>query len=134
MQKLDWLVAGNGKCIPVVLNQYTGDNITHKQNIFIYTYIYASRPHELFFFIFGVSLGTVCLIQGYQSVTKTSSHWRHKYKLEKQRIISFSYTMYVSQCENFNIFVYLGGLGGEASIIRIILWTNLGSHLPSHLY
>ena len=41
---------------------------------------------------------------------KTSSHWRHKYNKEKQRILKFF--IYVPQCENINIFVYLGGTGG----------------------
>ena len=36
-----------------------------------------------FFFIIRGG-GTVCWIQRYQSVMKTSSHWRHKYNKEKQ--------------------------------------------------
>ena len=51
------------------------------------------------------------------------------YNKEKQKIISFSYG------ENIKIFGYLGACwgGGGASIIRLLDWDHLGSHLPSLL-
>ena len=47
------------------------------------TFEFTSKVWTFLLIYFGGSLGTVCWIQGYQSIIKTSSHWRHKFNSRK---------------------------------------------------